>query len=164
MDTLQPDPRIAAHFYGALLGWQFDAPRPMPGGLEGQYLVARLGGLAVAGISQAPSRLTTAIWTTHIRVDSIGATIWRLPGYTVGQIDQPMPRDVVAVMAPIQAPGADTAPLAVNFKVKDLDRVAARATDLGGTIVVAPKTTPGFRSAVIADPGQGVIAISAPRE
>ncbi len=251
VDTLQPDPRIAAHFYGALLGWQFDAPRPMPGGLEGQYLVARLGGLAVAGVGQAPSSLTAAVWTTHICVDSIEAAItrtaraqgavllgpleagpdgrqavladaegvafciwqpgdragaqlvnepgawamsalhapsseraeafyaavfgwkldaqphaptglWRLSGYTGGQIDQPMPRDVVAVMAPMQAPAQMPPHWAVNFQVKDVDRVAARATDLGGTIVVAPMTTPGFRSAVIADPGQGVIAVSAP--
>lgn len=69
VDTWQPDPQIAARFYGALLGWEFDEPRPMPGGLEGQYLVARLGGLAVAGIGQAPGNLTAAVWSTHICVE-----------------------------------------------------------------------------------------------
>ncbi len=73
-----------------------------------------------------------------------------------------MPRDVVAVMAPIEAAAEIPPHWAVNFQVQDLDTVAERATDLGGTLVMAPNTTPGFRNAVIADPGQGVIAVSAP--
>jgi len=250
VDTWQPDPQIAARFYGALLGWEFDEPRPMPGGLEGQYLVARLGGLAVAGIGQAPGNLTAAVWSTHICVESIEETIartrsaqgavlvgpleagpdgrqavladadgvafciwqpgermgaqvvnepsawtmsslhapsreraeafyatafgwklealsdapfalWRLPGYIGGENDQPMPRDVVAVMTPIGADAEIPPHWAVNFTVEDVDAVAERAIDLGGALVMAPMTTPGFRSAVIADPGQGVIAVSA---
>ncbi|WP_427018224.1 VOC family protein [Pseudarthrobacter sp. P1] len=49
----------------------------------------------------------------------------------------------------------------VNFAVLDADAIAQHAIDLGGTIVMAPMNTPGFRSAVIADPQGGVIAVGA---
>jgi predicted enzyme related to lactoylglutathione lyase len=39
---------------------------------------------------------------------------------------------------------------------------AEHAVALGGRLWMAPMDTPGFRSAVIADPQGGVIAISAP--
>ncbi len=43
VDTVQPDPRAALRFYGPLLGWSFDPPVPMPGGLPGDYFTARVG-------------------------------------------------------------------------------------------------------------------------
>ncbi len=91
----------------------------------------------------------------------VPTALWRLPGYIGGENNQPMPRDVVAVMTPIQAAAEIPPHWAVNFQVQDVDTVAERATDLGGALMMAPMTTPGFRSAVIADPGQGVIAVSA---
>ena len=50
----------------------------------------------------------------------------------------------------------------VNFAVADADTTCERALALGGGVLMAPTDTPGFRSAVIADPQGGVIAISAP--
>lgn len=88
--------------------------------------------------------------------------LWRLAGYVGGERDQPIPRDVVAVATEIEA-GAQIPPhWAVNFQVQDVDATARRATELGGALVLAPMTTPGFRNAVIADPSQGVIAVSTP--
>lgn len=49
----------------------------------------------------------------------------------------------------------------VNFAVDDVDSIARNAVALGGSIVMAPIATPGFRSAVIRDPQGGVIAVSA---
>jgi predicted enzyme related to lactoylglutathione lyase len=49
----------------------------------------------------------------------------------------------------------------VNFAVSDADAIAEHAAALGGSVLMAPMDTPGFRSAVIADPQGGVIAISA---
>jgi predicted enzyme related to lactoylglutathione lyase len=49
----------------------------------------------------------------------------------------------------------------VNFAVQDPDSIARRAVALGGTILMAPMDTPGFRSAVIGDPQGGFIAVSA---
>lgn len=49
----------------------------------------------------------------------------------------------------------------VNFAVRDADAIAAHASNLGGSIVMGPMTTPGFRNAVIAAPQGAVIAVSA---
>lgn len=73
---------------------------------------------------------------------------WRLAG------------DVVAVMT---ATEGDIPPhWAVNFQVEDADATAARALELGGSLLMAPTDAPGFRNAVIADPQRGVIAVSTP--
>ena len=50
----------------------------------------------------------------------------------------------------------------MSFAVRDADAIAEHAADLGGTVVMGPLDTPGHRSAVIADPQGGVIAVSAP--
>lgn len=49
----------------------------------------------------------------------------------------------------------------VNFAVTDADSIAEQAVALGGTVLMAPMNTPGFRSAVIGDPQGGFIAVSA---
>ncbi|MEK0154965.1 VOC family protein [Arthrobacter oryzae] len=49
----------------------------------------------------------------------------------------------------------------VNFAVRDADSTARHAVALGGSILMAPMSTPGFRSAVIGDPQGGFIAVSA---
>jgi predicted enzyme related to lactoylglutathione lyase len=49
----------------------------------------------------------------------------------------------------------------VNFAVHDADSIARHAVALGGTVLMAPMDTPGFRSAVIGDPQGGFIAVSA---
>jgi predicted enzyme related to lactoylglutathione lyase len=90
-------------------------------------------------------------------------TLWRLPGYVGGEPRQPVPRDVVGVMAPIpvNANGAGAQPRwSVDFWIDDADAAAARAANLGGTLIVAPYDTPGFRNAVIADPQGAVFSIS----
>jgi len=90
-------------------------------------------------------------------------TLWRLPGYVGGEPMQPVPRDVVGVMAPITAGanGAAAQPRwSVDFWIDDADVAAARAAKLGGTLIVAPHDAPGFRSSVIADPQGAVFSIS----
>lgn len=58
--------------------------------------------------------------------------------------------------------GTDIPPhWSVNFSVDNADEIAAKAVDLGGGIVMAPSSTPGFRNAVIRDPWGGVVAVSA---
>jgi predicted enzyme related to lactoylglutathione lyase len=51
---------------------------------------------------------------------------------------------------------------AVSLRVDDVDATAALAAELGGTIVVPPVDAAGNRSAAIADPQGGVIALVAP--
>jgi predicted enzyme related to lactoylglutathione lyase len=82
----------------------------------------------------------------------------RLPGYVGGTDEQPVPRDVVAVMAPAQ-PGSAPA-WAVDFWVADLDAAVARAADLGGRVLVPVHDRPPFRSAVLADPEGAAFSLS----
>lgn len=248
VDTSQPDPESAVRFYGALFGWSFNDPTPMPSGLEGEYRVARLDGRMIAGLGQAPQGLP-AVWTTSVRVEDVNRTVagataagggvligpasaggegqlavlrdpagvafgiwqpgerrgaqlvnepgtwtmstlhttalnetdvfygglfgwkldrvvdtplayWRLPGHVGGQINQPMPRDIVAVAVEIGEDEPTPPHWGITFLVADCDETAGKADALGGTILLAPTDAAGFRSAVVADPHGGVIAIS----
>ncbi len=237
VDTLQPDPRAALRFYGALLGWSFDEPTSMPNGLGGDYFGARVAGRLVAGIGQAPAS-SPAVWSTYVRVDDIeqalaraeeaggarlagpmdagsagrlavltdatdvpfclwqagtriGAELVNEPntwamsslhsinleraqafyGAVFGWELEPVPNAPFSrwrlsnqVVAVVTATDGVTVPphWSVNLAVRDADAIADHAAVLGGNVVLAPIDTPGYRSAVIADPQGGVIAVSAP--
>jgi uncharacterized protein len=96
VETLQPDPRAALAFYGALFGWEFSDPGPMPGGLPGEYYVANVGGRAVAGIGSLPDLggPPIAVWNTHVRVDGADAAV-----------DRATSAGGTLVLAPLDAPG-----------------------------------------------------------
>ncbi len=90
--------------------------------------------------------------------------LWRLPGYVGGEPEQPVPRDVVAVMV-----GGDGGPAramemqphwSVGFWIDDADAAAARAARLGGKVIVPPHDVPGFRTAVLADPRGAAFSVS----
>jgi predicted enzyme related to lactoylglutathione lyase len=88
--------------------------------------------------------------------DSFGEyTLFRRPGYVGGEASQPVPRDVVAVMAP----GAHAAWIP-DLWVSDADGTAARAAELGGSVVAPPTDNPVGRSAVLADPSGAVFTVS----
>jgi len=90
-------------------------------------------------------------------------TLWRLPGYAGGEPHQPVPRDVVGVMAPTGGDGSPSAAQAhwsVDFRVDDADATAEHAARLGGKVIVPPHDTPGFRSTVLADPESVVFSVS----
>jgi predicted enzyme related to lactoylglutathione lyase len=93
-------------------------------------------------------------WDTE-RFD--GASLWRLPGFVGGEPSQPVPRDVVGVMMPAEGrpPSWD-----VDFWVHDADETAARAAELGGSVVVPPFDGPVTRDAVLADPQGGVFSVT----
>ncbi len=85
-----------------------------------------------------------------------GISLFRLPGYVGGEPAQPVPRDVVAVMAKDDGP----ARWSVDFWVGDADAVAARAPELGGSVVAAPFDSVPKRQAVLADPDGAVFSVS----
>jgi len=64
----------------------------------------------------------------------------------------------VAVRMP--AGQGDDASWRLDFWVDDAEGAAARATELGGTVVVAPHDAPPFKQAVLADPQGGSFSIS----
>jgi predicted enzyme related to lactoylglutathione lyase len=87
----------------------------------------------------------------------------RLPGYVGGEPTQPVPRDVIGVILAIG--GGESGPTerphwSVDFWMEDADAVAAQTTELGGKVIVPPHDTPGFRSAVLADPEGAVFSVS----
>ena len=88
-------------------------------------------------------------------------TLWRLPGYVGGESQQPVPRDLVAVMAPTgDAAAAVPTHWNVNLWVADTDATVEQAAARGGQIVAPAFDTPGFRNAVVADPQGAVFSIS----
>lgn len=89
-------------------------------------------------------------------------TLWRLPGYVGGEPQQPVPRDVVGVMTPMgdRFPDEATPHWSVDFWVHDVDAAAARAAEIGGTVLAAPFDSPVGRTAVLADPLGAMLSVS----
>lgn len=85
-----------------------------------------------------------------------GVSLFRLPGYVGGEPAQPVPRDVVAVMAKDDGP----ARWSVDFWVTDADALADKAGELGGSVVVPPFDSVPKRQAVLADPDGAVFSVS----
>jgi uncharacterized protein len=111
-------------------------------------------------------------WTT-LALDG-GAEMWTLPGYgdylerdnpdlrkQMAEADAPEGfEDVVASINAIPDDQPDTpAHWSVTFAVDDADATAARATELGGTVVVPPFDAPWVRMTIINDP-QGATFIA----
>jgi uncharacterized protein len=94
-------------------------------------------------------------WTT----EAFGPTLlWRLPRYVGGVPEQPVSREVVAVMA--RAGDGEAAHWRVDFWIADADAAAARATELGGSVVAGPEDAGPFREAVLADPAGATFSVS----
>jgi uncharacterized protein len=83
-------------------------------------------------------------------------TMWRRPGYVGGEPEQPVPRDVVAVMEPGEGPARWTP----DFWVDDADAAASTAEAAGGSVLSAPGDRGLFRSATLADPAGAAFTVS----
>jgi hypothetical protein len=102
-------------------------------------------------------------WQAETLDPERGLKLWRLPGYVGGEPSQPVPRDVVAVMAAANGNGTGghgPAHWAIDFWVDDADRAVERAIAGGGTVIVPVHEIPMFRQAVIADPWGAAFSIS----
>ena len=103
-----------------------------------------------------------------------GYEMWTLPGYgdhlellnpgtleRMTELGAPAGfENVVASLAPIGDDQPDTPPhWGVTFGVDDADAIAAKAAELGGTVIVAPFDAPWVRMTIIADP-QGATFIA----
>jgi hypothetical protein len=84
--------------------------------------------------------------------------LWRLPGYVGGVPEQPVSREVVAVMA--RADEGERAHWRADFWIADADAAAARATQLGGSVLAGPEDAGPFREAVLADPAGATFSVS----
>jgi predicted enzyme related to lactoylglutathione lyase len=85
-------------------------------------------------------------------------TLWRVPGYVGGEPGQPVSREVVGAMMPLDDDGAPR--WSVNFWIDDADAAADNAARLGGSVVVPPHDLPGFREVVLADPQGAAFSLS----
>jgi len=124
------DPEGAAAFYGAVFGWK---TLTLPSG---------------------------AMWTLPGYGDHLEE---RTPGLREQMAQMAAPDgfiDVVAAMNPVPANDTKTTPhWNVTFAVDDVTATVAKATELGGQILMGPADGPWTRSAVIKDP-QGATFIA----
>jgi predicted enzyme related to lactoylglutathione lyase len=101
-------------------------------------------------------------WGTEtLDLGTAEVTLWRLPGYVGGEPGQPVPRDLVATMAPTS--GDDASPRwSVDFWVDDVDATADRAAQLGGEVVTPPYDIPvaALRQAILADPQAAAFSVT----
>lgn len=122
----------AEAFYGAVFGWEVLA---LDGGFEAWSL---------PGYGEFLDRLNPG---TVARMAELGAPA----GF----------ENVVASLSAIPADQPEIpASWGVTFAVEDADAVAAKATELGGKVLVAPFDAPWVRMTVIADPQGAVFTAS----
>jgi len=104
-----------------------------------------------------------------------GGQMWTLPGYG-DHLEERNPGvrkamaeggapagfvDVVATINPLTADQGDVpAHWSVTFGVDDADATAAKATELGGKVILAPFDAPWVRLAVLADPAGATFVAS----
>ena len=125
------DPEGAKPFYGSVFGWQTLA---MDGGVE-MWTLRGYGDFLA---------------THHPDLREQMAVVGAPEGF----------EDVVAQITPITGDQPDTpAHWSVTFAVDDADATAAKATELGGAVIVPPFDAPWVRMTVIADP-QGATFIA----
>ncbi len=123
-------------------------------------------GLATRDVERARSFYGSVFGWTTLALGG-GAEMWTLPGYgDYLERDNPDLRklvaetggpagfeDVVANIEPIPDEMPDTPPhWSVTFAVDDTDATAARATDLGGMLIVPPFDAPWTRMTILSDP------------
>jgi hypothetical protein len=104
-------------------------------------------------------------WTT----ESFGMAgeeivMFTLPGYVGGEPEQPVPRDVVATVAPAAAAEGQTAHWSVDFWARDPDEIARITTEMGGRVLAEPFDIPGIgmRQAALADPQGATFTVTRP--
>ena len=143
---------ILADAAGAVFGvWS-------PGEHRGAELVNEPSTWSMSALSSpepdAAQRFYGAVfgWETD---DFGGATMFRVPGYVGGEPQQPVSREVVAVMM-----AGEHAAWIPDFRVSDADGTAARAAELGGSVIVPPADNMVGRWAVLADPGGAAFTVS----
>ena len=123
----------------------------------------------------AAARFYDAVFGWQVLEMESGWLAWRLPGYgefldrlNPGTIEQMREMgapdgfwDVVAAINPIPDSEPDTPPhWGVTFGSGDADATAARAGELGGTVLVEPFDVPWVRMTVIRDPQGAVFTAS----
>jgi predicted enzyme related to lactoylglutathione lyase len=150
-----------------------------PGNHKGAQIVNEHGSLNFNGLATRDPEGATAFYGAVFGWNLLdlgggNGVMWQLPGYgdhleerspglKKGMAEMGAPdgfADVVAAMSPIPDDQPDTPPhWSVTFAVDDADAIAAKATELGGEVVVAPFDAPWVRMTVVRDP-QGAMFVA----
>ena len=151
---------------GAVLGvWR-------PGEHRGAQLVNEPGAWSMSALNSRDPDGAKAFYGTvfgweaeALELGGAEATMWRLPGFVGGEPEQPVPRDVVATMIPMEGEGdPDDAPAhwSVDFWVGEVKAAAERVAELGGQVIAPPYDIPGtqLRQAVVADPQGAAFSVT----
>jgi predicted enzyme related to lactoylglutathione lyase len=143
-----------------------------PGGHRGAQLVNEPGAWSMSALvthdAERSKRFYTEVFGWGTETFGLGEaemTMWTVPGYVGGEPQQPVPRDVVATMAPPSANGdAPPAHWSVDFWIGDVDQAAAKVAELGGQVLAQPYDIPntGLRQAVFADPQGATFSLTQP--
>jgi len=157
----------------AFCAWQ--AKENKGAGIVNEPGSLNFNGLNTRDIEGAKSFYGSVFGWTTLALDG-GAEMWTLPGYgDYLERDNPDLRkqiaavggptgfeDVVASINPISGDQPDTPPhWSVTFSVEDTDATAARATELGGKVIVPPFDAPWSRLTIISDPQGATLIASA---
>jgi hypothetical protein len=91
-------------------------------------------------------------------------TLFTLPGFVGGEPQQPVPRDVVAVITPSGAAEGPPPHWSVGFWISDPDEAARLTRELGGQVLAEPFDIPGagMRQAALADPQGATFTVTRP--
>ncbi len=125
---------------------------------EGAQVINEPGAWAMSALQAPDIDAATAFYGAVFgwQAEAFGpATLFRRPGFVGGTPTQPVPRAVVAVAMPDAS-----ARWGVDFWVADTEATAARAVELGGSVVHGPFDRPPFRSALLADGAGAVFSVS----
>jgi predicted enzyme related to lactoylglutathione lyase len=91
-------------------------------------------------------------------------TMFTVPDFVGGEPQQPVPRDVVAVMAPPSDDDEGPPRWMVDFWVADIDTAVSTLSDAGGEVLVPPYELMGggMRQTVVRDPHGAVLTLTQP--
>jgi uncharacterized protein len=101
--------------------------------------------------------------TEEMSTGENSVTLFRVRGYVGGEPQQPVSREVVAAMSELGPEAAATGVSphwSPDFWIDDAEQAAARAANVGGSVVVPPHAAPPFRRVVLADPEGATFSVS----
>lgn len=122
IDLEQTDLDATRSFYGGLFGWEFEEV----GG--GQYVIARLDGLDVAGLARPEGEpSTTSAWTTYVAVDDADEVAARVTA-AGGRVVEP-----VSVVGPAGRMAVIEDPAGARFRLWEAGlRLGAQVANVPG--------------------------------
>jgi predicted enzyme related to lactoylglutathione lyase len=138
---------------------------------RGAEVVNEPGAWAMSSLStpdpEGAVRFYSDVFGWDTRMFDMGSgeiTMFTVPSYVGGEPQQPVPRDVVAVMLPPAGEGTRDAAWTVDFWVGDVEGAAAKVSAAGGDVLAGPHEVPGsgFRQAVVRDPQGALLSLTQP--